>query len=92
MEPLEGPESIGVEEIEAAFNGLERQDPNLGVIDPILSGDRIEAREHYHLAGMDMVEKGIVPPVLQEDIHTHRNGQGGSTVWSVAELMESSGF
>jgi len=28
----------------------------------------------------------------QEDIHIHRNGQSGSTAWSVAALMESSLF
>ncbi|KAF8505049.1 hypothetical protein JB92DRAFT_2833159 [Gautieria morchelliformis] len=69
--PLEGPDSILLDEIEAGFGELERQGAGLSIIDPELDRNEITAAQVYDLEALNGVDQGQAPQAYKEDIHMH---------------------
>ncbi|KAF8515666.1 hypothetical protein JB92DRAFT_3154691 [Gautieria morchelliformis] len=69
--PLEGPESILLDEIEAGFDELERQGVRSSIIEPDLDGNEIAAVEVYDLEALIGVDQFQAPQTHKEDIHMH---------------------
>jgi hypothetical protein len=89
--PLEGPESILLDEIEAGFGELERQGAGLSIIDPELEGNEIIAAEVYDLEALKGVDQGQTPQTHEEDIHMHRSRDGLASEWDPEVVMSTAG-
>jgi hypothetical protein len=65
---LEGPGSISVEELEAAFAELEQVNRGTqeAALDPQLDGQEISAGKVYDFSELDQVEKGLLPMAFEE--------------------------
>ncbi|KAF8512050.1 hypothetical protein JB92DRAFT_2830933 [Gautieria morchelliformis] len=79
--PLEGPESILLDEIEAGFDELERQGARSSIIEPDLDGNEIAGVEVYDLEALIGVDQCQAPQTHKEDIHMHRSRDGLASEW-----------
>jgi hypothetical protein len=65
---LLGPEGVTAEDIDAAFDELEKNSADATPIDPVLEGEQIEVAKYYDLEALEHIDQGLVPVAEQGDI------------------------
>jgi hypothetical protein len=89
--PVEGPESILLDEIEAAFESLDA-DPTESYLDPQLEGGEVEAGKYYDLNALEGIDKGEAPHAHEENLHMHCSVDGAASTWRAEDLMVAAGI
>jgi len=86
---LAGPESISVDEIDAAFDELEKE--KVAALHDDVDGGEVLEGEIYNFAELDQIDGGLAPHAFEEDVSTLQGGSGGGSTWDVDALMSARG-
>ena len=86
---LAGPESISVDEIDTAFDELEKE--KVAAPHNDVDGGEVLEGEIYNFAELDRIDEGLAPRAFEEDVSTLRGGSGGGSTWDVDALMSARG-
>ncbi|KAG2757766.1 hypothetical protein P692DRAFT_201858758 [Suillus brevipes Sb2] len=90
---LTGPEDISVDEIDAEFDALEKQNAIEKFKDVDIDGLEILEGNVYNFDELARVEAGMVPKSMDEEFsvidHGARGEEGG---WDVASILSTNGF
>ncbi|KAF8491947.1 hypothetical protein JB92DRAFT_2752511, partial [Gautieria morchelliformis] len=89
--PLEGPESILLDEIEAGFEELERQGAGSSITEPDPDGNEVTAAEVYDLEALIGVDQCQAPQTHEEDIHMRQSRGGSASEWDPEAVMSAAG-
>ena len=94
---VEGPESITLEELDAAFEELDMQyekDPRTLPVDPKLTGQNIEATDVYDLQELQRINSGVRITSNNNSISVYdysgTNSSGGN--WDITSLLAEKGI
>jgi hypothetical protein len=90
---LAGPEGITPEEIEAAFDELERENVANGatVVDFQLDGQEILAGKVYDFEELESVDKGIAPATFNDDVQVIGSDSEDDLSWDPQSMLIAKG-
>ena len=87
---LAGPETIDLDEIDAAFDELEKEIATQKAADNDVDGAEVLEGSVYSFEELDRIDGGLAPRAFEDDVNIMRESKDDRT-WDVDDLMSSEG-